>query len=67
MNDRIMRRSADGERLAALAGQAANTWSCATLEQRRVLLRLLIDRITIAPSQRTGRFEDSRVSIAWRS
>lgn len=62
-----LRRDRDAEQVAKLVGFGRSTWDGSTSEQRRHLLRLLVDRITVAPLTGKGRFDPSRARVALRS
>jgi DNA invertase Pin-like site-specific DNA recombinase len=65
---RSIRRDARAERIAEVKGNAQAEWDDSTLEERRVLLSLVIDHITIDRRTRAaGTFDPSRVSITLRS
>jgi hypothetical protein len=51
-----------------LVGAGAQVWDGAPAERRRGILRVLVDEIKITPSaDRGGRFDPSRISVAWRA
>lgn len=52
--------------LTALTISPLETWRILTLEERRALLRLLVERVAIVPARPGGAFDPSRVEIAWR-
>lgn len=52
--------------LTALTISPLETWRILTLEERRALLRLLVERVAIVPGRPGGAFDPSRVEIAWR-
>jgi site-specific DNA recombinase len=66
--ERQLRRDAESEQIAQLVGVAEGTWQAASTEQRRALLRLIVDQVTVASrSSGVGRFDPSRVSVTLRT
>jgi outer membrane biosynthesis protein TonB len=51
---------------AALSISPRETWPLLSLESRRAVLRLLIERVDVATGGIRRRFDPSRVEIAWR-
>ena len=62
-----IRRDQETEKLAGLVGHAQKTWSGSTTSQRRQLLPLLFDHITIAPLTGKGRFDPARALVTFRT
>lgn len=52
--------------LAALAVSPVETWRILTLDERRAVLRLLVERVSIGRGRRGGAFDPSRIEIDWR-
>jgi DNA invertase Pin-like site-specific DNA recombinase len=66
------RRQRDGAALAAVtdryakAGALREAWPSMSIDQRRAVLGVVIDRVIIGPAPRPGQFDAERVDIAWR-
>jgi hypothetical protein len=50
------------------SGDVRKAWATASIEQRREVVRDLIERLTVAPTQHAGspKFDPSRIDLRWR-